>query len=135
MIRQGRPAPWLACAWLVAGACLAGTGPMAAAVSTREDAAGAVDGVRDGRWGFHTGSDAAPWWQVLHLDEAEVYAAGDPKTNLALLKTLVTHCAFPSLAEQGLLAMNCAVDSCQTDDIVPMGILMVFSMRGPSYVQ
>jgi len=32
-------------------------------VSTASDAAGAVDGIRNGKWGFHTGR-ARPWWQV-----------------------------------------------------------------------
>ena len=31
---------------------------------TARDAAGAVDGVKDGRYGFHTWLDANPWWQV-----------------------------------------------------------------------
>ena len=31
---------------------------------TALDAAGAVDGVEDGRYGFHTGGDPNPWWQV-----------------------------------------------------------------------
>ncbi len=32
---------------------------------TREaDAAGAVDGVKNGQWGFHTALEANPWWQV-----------------------------------------------------------------------
>jgi hypothetical protein len=35
-----------------------------AGVTTVEDAAGAVDGVKDGKWGFHTENEAAPWWQV-----------------------------------------------------------------------
>lgn len=33
-------------------------------VTPQEDAAGGVDGVKDGKWGFHTGSEAGPWWQV-----------------------------------------------------------------------
>ena len=33
-------------------------------VTTADDAAGAVDGVKDGTYGFHTSGDAAPWWQV-----------------------------------------------------------------------
>ncbi|MBM4091548.1 MAG: hypothetical protein FJ276_19290, partial [Planctomycetes bacterium] len=33
-------------------------------VTTRSDAAGAVDGVKDGKYAFHTGMDARPWWQV-----------------------------------------------------------------------
>ncbi len=32
--------------------------------STRDDAAGGCDGVTNGKWGFHTGQDAKPWWQV-----------------------------------------------------------------------
>jgi hypothetical protein len=35
-----------------------------------EDAAGAVDGVKSGKWGFHTGRQKDPWWQV---DLGEVY--------------------------------------------------------------
>ena len=34
------------------------------AVTTADDASGAVDGVKDGTYGFHTASEAAPWWQV-----------------------------------------------------------------------
>jgi hypothetical protein len=34
------------------------------AVTTAEDAAGAVDGIKDGTYGFHTTGDATPWWQV-----------------------------------------------------------------------
>lgn len=33
-------------------------------VSVAEDAAGAVDGVKDGKWGFHTENEERPWWQV-----------------------------------------------------------------------
>jgi len=33
-------------------------------LTTAEDAAGAVDGIKDGTYGFHTAGDAAPWWQV-----------------------------------------------------------------------
>ena len=33
-------------------------------VLTAEDAPGAVDGVLQPGWGFHTGQDPAPWWQV-----------------------------------------------------------------------
>ena len=34
------------------------------AASPREDAAGGCDGVKDGRWGFHTAHEQAPWWSV-----------------------------------------------------------------------
>jgi len=33
-------------------------------VATHEDALGAVDGIKDGEWGFHTDMDSSPWWQV-----------------------------------------------------------------------
>jgi hypothetical protein len=33
-------------------------------VSREEDAAGAVDGVKNGKWGFHTEMQDDPWWQV-----------------------------------------------------------------------
>ena len=38
--------------------------PMIGNVKTAEDALGAVDGVKDGKWGFHTNSENEPWWQV-----------------------------------------------------------------------
>jgi hypothetical protein len=37
---------------------------LAEKVLPNDDAAGAVDGVKNGRWGFHTGDDDRPWWQV-----------------------------------------------------------------------
>ena len=33
-------------------------------VRTFQDAAGAVDGVKDGKYAFHTGHEPNPWWQV-----------------------------------------------------------------------
>jgi len=33
-------------------------------VTPEEDAAGALDDVIDGKWGFHTLNEADPWWQV-----------------------------------------------------------------------
>ncbi|MBI2925235.1 MAG: discoidin domain-containing protein, partial [Verrucomicrobia bacterium] len=33
-------------------------------LTTREDAAGGCDGVKDGSYGFHTGKAKEPWWQV-----------------------------------------------------------------------
>jgi mono/diheme cytochrome c family protein len=41
-------------------------------VTTRSDAAGACDGVKDGKYGFHTGLEANPWWQVDLEAEARV---------------------------------------------------------------
>jgi hypothetical protein len=37
---------------------------MAQTNSTTADAAGACDGVKDGKYGFHTGQQPNPWWQV-----------------------------------------------------------------------
>ena len=34
------------------------------ALSTRTDAGGACDGVKNGKYGFHTGAERNPWWQV-----------------------------------------------------------------------
>jgi len=33
-------------------------------VSREADAAGACDGIINGKWGFHTDNDLGPWWQV-----------------------------------------------------------------------
>lgn len=33
-------------------------------IAPESDAAGAVDGVINGQWGFHTALEAEPWWQV-----------------------------------------------------------------------
>ena len=49
-----------------------------AAVTTRQDAAGGCDGVKDGTYGFHTNRDARPWWQVdlgeaLALDRVVIF--------------------------------------------------------------
>ena len=42
-----------------------GTATDEPAVTTAEDASGGCDGVKNGRWGFHTASgEIDPWWQV-----------------------------------------------------------------------
>ena len=55
-------------------------------MTTVEDAAGAVDGVKDGTYGFHTSGDAAPWWQVdlgqeLPLGRIVIYNRCDGKVE------------------------------------------------------
>ncbi|MBE0535226.1 MAG: discoidin domain-containing protein [Phycisphaerae bacterium] len=46
-------------------AVLRGPGPAVGGnVTPESDAAGGVDGVIDGKWGFHTQQEANPWWQV-----------------------------------------------------------------------
>jgi hypothetical protein len=47
-------------------------------LTCEEDAAGAVDGVKDGKWGFHTEFESNPWWQLdlgqpTQLDHLVVY--------------------------------------------------------------
>jgi hypothetical protein len=39
-------------------------GPRTTNVTPEQDAAGGVDGVIDGKWGFHTADEERPWWQV-----------------------------------------------------------------------
>jgi hypothetical protein len=58
----------------VAAGSVAGSG----AVTTQDDARGGCDGVRTGKWGFHTESQQDPWWQVdlgraTALDRAVIY--------------------------------------------------------------
>ncbi len=65
----GEPAEQIEADWLIqlesrGGAGRAAQGARAGGVSTKEDAAGAVDGVKDGKWGFHTKNENRPWWHV-----------------------------------------------------------------------
>ncbi|NQT14709.1 MAG: discoidin domain-containing protein, partial [Planctomycetes bacterium] len=67
----------------------------AAGVTTAQDASGAVDGIKNGRFGFHVGvGEQDPWWQVdlgedVELDRVVVYNRVDggtpPRTrNIAI---------------------------------------------------
>lgn len=38
--------------------------PTGSAVTPEKDATGGCDGVKNGKWGFHTENQASPWWQV-----------------------------------------------------------------------
>jgi hypothetical protein len=40
------------------------TASASGSITASEDAAGGVDGVKDGKWGFHTANEPQPWWQV-----------------------------------------------------------------------
>jgi hypothetical protein len=42
----------------------AGPVPPKTTISPEEDAPGGCDGIKDGRFGFHTGEEDQPWWQV-----------------------------------------------------------------------
>ncbi|KKK92703.1 hypothetical protein LCGC14_2700280, partial [marine sediment metagenome] len=48
------------------------------AITPAEDAAGGCDGIKNGRWGFHTALEENPWWQidlkrVAPLDQIHIY--------------------------------------------------------------
>jgi len=78
--------------WLAQAARAARTTPTgkatrnAVGVTTRQDASGGVDGVKNGRWGFHTASgETNPWWQVdlgraTKLDRVVVFNRTDRNT-------------------------------------------------------
>ncbi|MBI4602571.1 MAG: discoidin domain-containing protein [Planctomycetes bacterium] len=62
--------------------------PLRGAVTPEDDAAGGCDGVKDGRWGFHTGRDERPWWQVdlgaaQPLGEARIFNRSDGASERA----------------------------------------------------
>ncbi len=57
-----------------------------AGATTQQDAAGGCDGVIDGTYGFHTGCDAQPWWQVdlgevIELGEIAVFNRCDSESH------------------------------------------------------
>ncbi len=62
-----------------------------APVTTRRDAAGGCDGVKDGTYGFHTDRDPRPWWQVdlgetLALDRVVIYNRCDGNVEARALR-------------------------------------------------
>jgi hypothetical protein len=64
-------------------------------ISTQSDAAGGVDGVKNGKWGFHTSDDVNPWWQVDlgkagPLDRVVIFNASHLPTRAAHLKVLLS---------------------------------------------
>ena len=65
------------------------------AITPEQDAAGACDGVRTGRWGFHTGLEENPWWQVdlgreVPLDAVLVYNRCDGSQERAFNLIVLT---------------------------------------------
>lgn len=63
-------------------------------VTPAQDAAGGVDGVKDGKWGFHTAMEPDPWWQVdlgkpTSLDHILLYnrcdSCGERNTRIKVL--------------------------------------------------
>ena len=81
------PAAWRAqveADWLRQDA-LRTTPAAAGAVRPEQDAAGAVDGVKNGLWGFHTAFEKDPWWQAdlgrsESLDRVRVFNRTDQGT-------------------------------------------------------
>ncbi|MHC4401351.1 MAG: discoidin domain-containing protein, partial [Planctomycetota bacterium] len=58
------------------------------AVTPEQDAPGACDGVRNGKYGFHTSRDSNPWWQVdlltsLPLEEVLIFNRCDGSQDRA----------------------------------------------------
>jgi mono/diheme cytochrome c family protein len=69
----------------------------ASAVSTSDDASGAVDGIVDGSYGFHTSLDPSPWWQVdllqvVPIDRIVVYnrCDGDVHDRASRIQALIS---------------------------------------------
>ena len=79
------------------------------AVSTAEDAAGGCDGIKTGRWGFHTASEEQdPWWQVdlgkVHrLDRIVVFNRTDGATAPRTRRLQVLVCQDPARNEFALV--------------------------------
>lgn len=88
-------APWnqrIAADW-VAAERVALLPSVSAKIATTADAAGAVDGVKDGSWGFHTGEARNPWWQVdlgkpETLDHLVVWNRAETPERASKLKVL-----------------------------------------------
>ena len=91
---QSAPSPWqdagmaperIEADWLRSDALRekpAAGAPGGKGIKPDEDAAGAVDGVKGGKWGFHTENEDNPWWQVdlgksLPLDRVFITNRGD----------------------------------------------------------
>jgi hypothetical protein len=67
----------------------------ASSMNTKLDAAGAVDGVKNGKWGFHTSQDDNPWWQVdlgnaAPLDRVVIYNTSHIPDRASRLKVLLS---------------------------------------------
>lgn len=66
------------------------------AVSPEDDAAGGCDGIKNGKWGFHTALENDPWWQIdlgqpAALDRVRVYNRCDHTSGRAArLKVLLS---------------------------------------------
>jgi hypothetical protein len=65
-------------------------------VTSEQDATGACDGVKDGKWGFHTENENKPWWQIdlgrqMTLDRLVLYNRCDlPERTSRIIVLLST---------------------------------------------
>ena len=81
--------------WLrQAEAAMKPTGGQGQPATTAQDAAGGCDGIKDGKYGFHTGQEANPWWQVdlgavKRLSRVVIYNRLDYAPGLHNADTLV----------------------------------------------
>ncbi len=71
-------------------------------VTTAEDASGGCDGIKNGRWGFHTASgETDPWWQVdlgspVKLDRIVVYNRVDRGSAPRTKNLVISVCSDPT---------------------------------------
>ena len=70
-------------------------GQPAERVKPEEDAAGALDGIKNGKWGFHTADEEHPWWQVdlgrpAALERIELYNRCDLAQRAARIMVLLS---------------------------------------------
>ena len=68
---------------------------LGASVTPQQDALGACDGIKNGKWGFHTKHEAQPWWHVdlgrrVELDHALIYNREDFAARAGRLVVLVS---------------------------------------------
>jgi hypothetical protein len=65
-------------------------------VTPEEDAVGACDGVKDGKWGFHTENQDNPWWQIdlgqtTPLERIAIYNRCDFADRASRLVVLISN--------------------------------------------
>ncbi|MHC4559622.1 MAG: HzsA-related protein, partial [Planctomycetota bacterium] len=69
--------------------------PSSGKVMCEQDAAGACDGVKNGKWGFHTENEDNPWWQIdlggpVSLDHIKIYNRCDFADRASRLMILLS---------------------------------------------
>ncbi len=69
--------------------------PAGGRVTTEQDAIGACDGVKDGKWGFHTENQDNPWWQIdmgesMPLERIVIYNRCDFADRASRLAVLIS---------------------------------------------